>query len=600
VAFCTLVLSAFADVLPLVAIRTTFHPQTMTIAALVSLFCLNYVAAKTPREWMPPTQDLNLPEGITVGPTVGETCSWLDYYATFSRVDRLFRKGWKDSLTMKELDDIPWSYIPEVLRRRFSDLRTKHVRTGKTLVIMLWPKLVFVTAAAILLFMAELIAPFCLYQLLEYLRAPEEATLQPYLWLVVMFSGRMLHGLIQQTFAFTSRKIAIYVKLMLTGDVYQTALQSRELEGSFLKNPEEQDDDDDGKEGPEGSSTGMLENLISSDVDTIMNFRMFLWAVSSVPSAVIAVCGLYSIVGWPCFIGLLVMVSSTPVATFLMTYVTKYEEKLKTAQDARISLASEYLRSIKVIKYFGWEDSVVDKICKARDTEQKHLWTVDMLYIGTMEMAYLFPILSLLIVFGLYVGVEKLPLTAPVAYTTITLLATVRDNLAILASVSMNLPKALVSLKRFDRFFAAATPLDIYPHGPARIDNATFRRTETADFRLYNISIDFIQNGLTVIKGISGSGKTSLLLALLGETVKESGTVTRQRDAAFVSQSSWLQALTVRENIIFNSPNDDERYRKVVEACCLDVDFEELQNGDETNIGENGTALSGMRCGFFN
>ena len=595
VAFCTLVLSAAADVLPLLAVRTTFHPEITTVVALVPLLCLNCAAAKTPREWMPPTQDLNLPEGIKIGPTIEETCSWLDCYATFSRADRLFRKGWSNSLTMKELDDIPWSYIPEILRRHFADVRGKHIKTGKTLAVMLGPKLILATAAAILRSGAELIAPFCLYQLLEYLRAPDEAVLQPYLWLVLMFSGRVLQSLLGQVFASISRKLAIYAKMMLTGEVYQTALRSRELDGNFLKDPEQDDDDE---EDQKGSSTGMLENLISSDINNIMSLRIFLFSVSSLPASVIALIGLYCIVGWPCFIGLCVMLSSTPVVTVLMKYATKYEEKLKNAQDRRISLASEYLRSIKVIKYFGWEDSVVTKIGKARDAEQKHLWTVDILYLGAMQLAYVFPVLSLLIVFGLYVGVEKLPLTASVAYTTITLLSMVRDDLAMLAAVSMDLPKAFVALRRFDRFFAAATPLDIYPQGPLHIDNATFRRSETADFRLHNISIDFVQNGLTVVSGISGSGKTSLLLALLGETVKESGTVTRQRDAAFVSQSSWLQALTVRENIIFNSPDDEERYRKVVDACCLDVDLGELQKGDETDIGEDGTALSGKQCTF--
>lgn len=591
VAVSILAIVAASEALPLIVVGATYRPGTMTTAALVSLLVTNCFAALTPREWMHPAEDLDLPDGVKVGPTKEETCSWFDYFFSFSRVDFLLRKGWQNSITMKELEEIPWSYIPEVLRRRFAKLRAVHTYTGTTLSVMFWPQIIYCTILAALYSASMLFAPFSLFQLLEYLRAPEDAVFQPYVWLIVMFGGRMLQSMFQVAFAFTSRKLAIYVKMMLTGEVYQIALRSRELQGDFLKDPKAEDES--GEEAEDTSSTGMLENLISSDIDTIMEFRILAFAAAGLPTCVIALLGLHTIIGWPAYVGLGLMLTGAPISAVLVSFSTKYEEKLKAAQDFRISLSSEYLRSIKVIKYFGWESSVVEKLKTARAGELKHLWTIDMFFFGAMELAFLLPILAMLLVFGLYVGVEKRELTASVAYTTIILLSMVRDKLGMFAGVVMQLPRLLVSLQRFNRFFAAATDIETYPQGNVRLEKATFRRSPTADFHLNDISIDFVHNGLNTVTGISGSGKTTLLLALLGETVKEAGSVTRQQNVGFASQSSWLQALTIRENILFNSPMNEERYRKVVEACCLDVDFNELPKGDETKIGENGTSLSG-------
>lgn len=589
VSLCIFLLTAAAEFLPLAVIGSTHRPEATAVAAVVMLFCSLLVAIMSPREWLMPEVGHDLPDGVKLEPANEEICSLLDAYCTYTRVDGLIRKGLKNAITMNEMDKIPWHYNPEILRRRFSGLRAKHIYTGRTLFILLWPQIILSAFIGGLMAAAELFAPLSLYRILEYINNPEEALFQPYLWLLVMFGGRLLQTVLNQAYAIVTRKLVIYIKLMLTTEVYQTALQSHELEGDFL---------DDGKsiksdEAKSRSATGILENLISTDISSIMNLRIFLMALTSLPSAAMAVVGLYAIVGWPCFVGLGVMIAGTPLAGIFMAFVGINQEKLKAAQDARISLASEYLRSIKVIKYFGWEDSVVSKIGQARVDEQRYIWIINMLELGMTQVSACVPIATLLAILGLAVGVEKLPLTAATAYTTITLLNMVRQSFTFLAAMAFELPRARVSFRRFDSFFAAATPLDTYPHGPVQVKGATFRRSPKANFRLQDITIDFQYNGLNAVTGVSGSGKTTLLLALLGETVKERGEVTRQRDAAFASQSSWLQAASIRDNIVFNSPDDAEKYERIVKACCLDVDFAELPTGDETNVGENGSALSG-------
>lgn len=50
---------------------------------------------------------------------------------------------------------------------------------------------------------------------------------------------------------------------------------------------------------------------------------------------------------------------------------------------------------------------------------------------------------------------------------------------------------------------------------------------------------------------------------------------------------------TVQSNITFGLPFEPERYDRVIEACCLKEDFQNLSNGDRTKVGEMGQILSG-------
>lgn len=61
---------------------------------------------------------------------------------------------------------------------------------------------------------------------------------------------------------------------------------------------------------------------------------------------------------------------------------------------------------------------------------------------------------------------------------------------------------------------------------------------------------------------------------------------------AYVAQQPWLQHGTMRENIVWGEMFDESRYRKVIWACALHKDIEDL-GGDNIDIGENGSSLSG-------
>ena len=64
-------------------------------------------------------------------------------------------------------------------------------------------------------------------------------------------------------------------------------------------------------------------------------------------------------------------------------------------------------------------------------------------------------------------------------------------------------------------------------------------------------------------------------------------------EIAFCSQKPWILSGTVKENITFFQPEDEEKLRKVIYYACLEDDLKILGKGVETEIGERGVNLSG-------
>ncbi|OAA47837.1 ABC transporter, transmembrane domain, type 1 [Metarhizium rileyi] len=601
-ALAELALLTTAQLLPCVEMHSDCARDAGVIGAIASLAFALAVAMCTPRQWIQPRLAYEIP-GFQVpdAPALEEETSWINYYCTYQWLTPTIWKGTWGKLDMSAIPKLPWYDEPLYLLRQVQLARAASRSTLWTTLRFQRRELALMSIWIGLAYMVENVAPFGMFMLLAYLDDPSSAIYKPWVWLLLTFFGPISRSILFQGYVFTSTRLIVRIKSAMTQELYQRALESMELEHDPFaakfdddKDEEEEEEEEEKKNSTKSTSAGRLANLMAADVDAIFKARDVITILVGVPAGtLVSFLGLYRMLGWVSVVGVAILVLATPISFLLGRWMYRTQKSVRKAQDSRISLVTEYLASIKAIKYFAWEKPVTDKIVESRAAEQKALWRVSVLQVFINQITQVFPYLALLVMFGLHVVVDKRRLTASTAFTTVYLVKNIRRNIMMASYFARSFAGAMVAFGRLDKYFASTVPLARYPEGPLRVQRGYFRRNKEAAFRLEDISLDFVQGGLNVVTGQSGSGKSTLLLAILGETYLESGSISVPADIAYASQTCWLQNETVRDNILFGCPMDKLRYDRVLNACCLPEDLRKLPDGDQTCVGENGASLSG-------
>lgn len=107
-------------------------------------------------------------------------------------------------------------------------------------------------------------------------------------------------------------------------------------------------------------------------------------------------------------------------------------------------------------------------------------------------------------------------------------------------------------------------------------------------FSMAGVNLQIPKGSLVAIVGPVGSGKSSLVQGLIGEMRRRSGSVTFSDHLGYAPQQAWIQNATIRNNVLFGLPFDEERYWGAIAASCLEADLQILPAGDQTSIGERG------------
>ncbi|KAG5940992.1 hypothetical protein E4U53_007510 [Claviceps sorghi] len=378
------------------------------------------------------------------------------------------------------------------------------------------------------------------------------------------------------------------------------------------------------------ANLGTIINLMSVDSFKIAEITAYLhFLVAAAPTQLtISVVLLWQVMGLSAIPGLIVMVFLLPVNYFLAKGFNITSKNIMAATDKRINITNEVLQNIRIIKYFAWEDRFGRAIDEKREAELRALRSRFTLWACAVAIWNSVPVLITFFSFLVYTLIEKKPLYPSIAFTAISLFMLLRVPLDQLGDMFAHVQEAKVSIDRVEEFLGEAETEkyaqlgqdNTDENGVKRIgfDKATLiwggRDTVAEDgsraFRLMDLNLDFQIGKLNIIAGGTGSGKSSMLMGLLGEMTLVNGRVYcpggRSREdvrpdpetgladtIAYVAQSAWLVNANIRDNILFSAPYDPQRYRDVIVACALERDLEILDHGDETLVGEKGITLSG-------
>ncbi|CAE6443036.1 unnamed protein product, partial [Rhizoctonia solani] len=311
----------------------------------------------------------------------------------------------------------------------------------------------------------------------------------------------------------------------------------------------------------------------------------------------------------------------------LMSYHLRIRKQSRTYTDARVSLLRELLGSMEIVKICAYEAYFEGRLNEARKKELKAIWNITLVKAVHQTVAFSTPTLAAVLSFVTYTARYQDKLDPAIMFPSLILFHMLRQPLTPLPRALSSVLDSKNALSRLKPVFLARTigaqlHIDlnqaealvvekgewVWYHQPKVKEEKSKREeqeegnqdgidsqgpTKTAAFRITDISLSIPRGSVVGIVGPVGSGKSSLLLGLLGEMPQTRGRVSFGGKTAFCSQMAWIQNATLRDNIVFGRPWDEERYWTSIRDASLEMDLELLPEGDLTEIGEKGKNLSG-------
>ncbi|XP_076974836.1 multidrug resistance-associated protein 1-like isoform X2 [Tamandua tetradactyla] len=340
---------------------------------------------------------------------------------------------------------------------------------------------------------------------------------------------------------------------------------------------------------------------MSADAQQLMDLTANLNLLWSAPFQILmAISLLWQELGPAVLAGVAVLVLVIPLNALVAARVKNLKKSQTKTKDKQIKLLNEILHGIKILKLYAWEPSYKKKIIEIREQELKVQKSAGYLAVFSMLTLTCIPFLVSLATFGVYFLLDEGNiLTATKVFTSMSLFNILRLPLFDLPAVISAVVQTKISLGRLEDFLNTE---EILPQNIEKnyigdhaigFTNASFSWDKTGIPVLKGLNFMIPEGALVAVVGQVGSGKSSVLSAILGEMEKLSGVVQRKGSVAYVSQQAWIQNCILQENILFGSIMQKQFYEQVLEACALLPDLEQLPDGDQTEIGERGVNISG-------
>lgn len=432
---------------------------------------------------------------------------------------------------------------------------------------------------------------------------------------------------------FIGRRVCIRLRAIIIAEVFTKALRRRDVAGSVKKSPpaatsmDGQSTPSPAPEEAEGASDGKIANHVSVDAFAISEICAYIFYIVSCPLAIVVNSFfLYQNLGVAAFAGIAILIIMIPIQGAQSRLYTIVQKRFMAATDARLDAVTEIISHVKLIKFNAWETKFFDRMAETRRHELKMLAQRFGVNVMFQVVIWGTPLLVTACAFAVHVLVLKKPLRADTAFSSLILFNMLRDPLGLFQDTLTRLLQAYTSCTRIQAFLDEPDTQKYQqltrpgPNDPqigfkdamvGYVSAADIKAAEFEPFQLGPLDLSFPIGALSVVIGPVGSGKTTLIASLLGETQLLQGKIYMPDDhanreicpvdpttglsdtIAYCAQSAWLVGASIKDNIVFGSAWNRKRYNAVVQACALKKDFEIFDLGDETEVGEKGTTCSG-------
>jgi ABC-type multidrug transport system fused ATPase/permease subunit len=265
-----------------------------------------------------------------------------------------------------------------------------------------------------------------------------------------------------------------------------------------------------------------------------------------------------------------------------------------------------------VTKLNAYEENYEKRVMETRAKEVALLKRELAVWACTLFMTVLSPVLATAATMSVYVLVDDSNiLTAPRSFTVLLLFAALRFPINYAGRLVGRAAQALSAVSRLARFLDREVQDGLDNHfteyasrdeglvrPPMLLSKAGFTIGDGKDMgvTVSEFTLSVKKGEVVAVCGPVGSGKSSLVNGVIGELspLSSESKVELNGKVAIVPQTPFILNATLRDNILFGSPFDRDLYERVLDACQLRQDIEQLgRAGDLTDIGERGVTLSG-------
>lgn len=349
---------------------------------------------------------------------------------------------------------------------------------------------------------------------------------------------------------------------------------------------------------------GDVVNLMGSDSETVGDVCIILSELLSCLMLIIGCTSmLFYYIGWSAVTALAVFALLYPITQKIATLFEKYGDGLMVHRDRRMTIMTQILNAIRLVKFFAWEKSVEKEVLAVRADEirmRRKLAYAEMIS-GLSYTAVSSFVLFVALYFHAWRG-EKLD--AALIFTCVSLFGLLEEPFGNLSRLISRLIQVYVSSQRLADYFGSEVLTGAEKHTRSSTSGDDFKGV-----RLQNISYKYPGSDQTVLKDVSfsiekgeslaivgsvGSGKSTLLQLLMGELSDYQGQLDQPENRiAFVSQEAFIVNATLKENVLFGEVEDSARLQQSLSVSALEADLQKFPAGMNTEIGEKGVNLSG-------
>ncbi|KAK3795778.1 hypothetical protein RRG08_031859 [Elysia crispata] len=369
------------------------------------------------------------------------------------------------------------------------------------------------------------------------------------------------------------------------------------------------------------SSVGHVVNLMSNDVarfDWITMSFHFLWVGPT--QCLVALIYLWYRLGPEVMAALVMILLLMPTQLLMGKLFSKFRRETAVLSDNRVKVMNEIISGIRIIKLYCWEKPFGRLVENLRRLEVKQLRRTKRIQACIMGPFFATNQVSIFLFILAYILTDRENDISPgTVFMVMGVVQCLRLTCGLhVPAASQHLAEVMIGINRIQKFLMLEELQKVTDkqkqarHGKIvnglsggnleeKLDYSVDLRNLTAKWEdnsalpstLEDITVKVRPGSLVAVIGPVGSGKTSLLMTILGELPIQSGSVRAQGKIAYVSQHPWIFSGSLRQNILFGESFEKARYDKIIRISALSRDLSILPKGDVTLIGDRGVTLSG-------